>query len=330
MCGAVLLFVTAPSFAQIGKTLHGKVETKNGEAIGAAVQVTLQAQQGGPLMNSPVDSDGNFEFSGLGTDMYALTVKAESFQTYQQTVDLSDSFKTDYNIEIYLLPINQPKINPAGEPPLTDLAAPKNARKEFEEAKRDWQKKKLKDEQKHLEKAVTEYPCYARAQAALAELERAQKKLSNAEASYKQAIKCDGTFLHAFYGLADLYLAENKPAESETVLLQAQRTVPNDWKVRYELGATHLVMGEYPKAAQDFVAVESLHPDMPASFHVQLANTYLKTGEYGKALAQIDTYLRLSPKGRYSDNARKLAATLRKHGVTEATKPAAAPSTDKP
>ena len=310
--------------------LHGKVETKNGEAIGVVVLVTLQSQEAGSLTTTAVDSDGNFEFGALMVDTFTLTVKAEGYQPYKEIVHLSKFSPTDNYIQVFLSPQNVPKIPPADEPPLTDTAAPKNARRELEEAKRDWQKRKLKDERKHLERAVKDYPCYARAQVALAELDRAEKNLSSAEAAYKEAIKCDGTFLHAFYGLAGLYLLKNEPAESEGVLLRAQRLAPSDWMVRYELGATHLVMGEYPKAVQDFVVAESLHPDMPESFHVQLANAYLKTGEYGEALEQIDAYLRLSPKGRYSDNARKMAAVLRKSGVSEATQPAVRPSAGKP
>ena len=293
------------------------------------VLVTLEAQQSGASMNAPVDSEGHFEFSGLTADTYNLTVKAANFQTYHTTVNLSSMFVQSSDVAIYLSPIHKPKINSADEPPLTDLAAPKNARRELEKAKRDWQRRKPKDERIHLERAVKDYPCYARAQAVLAELEWTEKNLSSAEADYKQAIKCDASFRHAFYGLAGLYLAEHKPAESEGVLLQAQRLSPDDWMGRYELGTTHFAMGEFAKAAQDFVAAESLHPDMPASFHVQLANAYLKTGEYGEALAQVDTYLRLSPKGRYSDNAREMAARLRMSGVTEAMQPAMRPSTDK-
>ncbi len=284
-----------------------------------AVLVTVEGQQSGASMNAPVDSDGNFEFNGLPADTYTVTVKAENFQTYRATVNLSSMFVQSSNVDIYLIPIHKLKVDPAAEPPLTDLAVPRNARREFEEAKRDWQKNKLKDERKHLERAVGDYSCYARAEDVLAELDRAEKNLPGAEADYQQAIKCDATFLHAFYGLADLYMAENEPAKSEAVLLQAQRRAPDDWMLSYELGTTHFEMEEFAKAAQDFIAAESLHPDMPASFHVQLANAYLKSGEYGKALEQLDTYLRLSPNGPYSGNARKMAASLRQRGVAPQT-----------
>jgi len=313
---AALLCAALPSLAQSGKTLRGKIETPNGGRVGVAVLVTVEGQQSGASMNAPVDSDGNFEFSGLQADTYTVTVKAEHFQTYRTTVNLSSMFVPSFYVDIYLISTHKLKVDSAGEPPLSDLAAPRNARREFEEAKRDWQKNKLKDERKHLERAVGDYPCYARAQDVLAELDRAEKDLAGAEADYQQAIKCDATFRHALYGLADLYLAENKPAESEALLLHAQRLAPGDWMLSYELGASHFAMNEFAKAAQDFVVAESLHPDMPASFHVQLANAYLKTGEYGKVLEQLDTYLRLSPNGPYSGNARKMAATLRQRGVT--------------
>jgi outer membrane protein assembly factor BamD (BamD/ComL family) len=69
---------------------------------------------------------------------------------------------------------------------------------------------------------------------------------------------------------------------------------------------------------------------MPAEFHAKLANTYLKTGEYGKALAEVDTYLRLSPQGPYATSAKKISEVLRSGGVTSAEPEARASSTSKP
>jgi hypothetical protein len=69
---------------------------------------------------------------------------------------------------------------------------------------------------------------------------------------------------------------------------------------------------------------------MPAEFHARLADTYLKLGEYAKALAEIDTYLRLSPEGPYAASAKKISAVLRSKGVTDAAPRASTPSMAEP
>jgi hypothetical protein len=55
---------------------------------------------------------------------------------------------------------------------------------------------------------------------------------------------------------------------------------------------------------------------MPADFHAKLADTYLKMTEYAKALAEIDTYLLLSPQGPYAASAKRISEILRSRGVT--------------
>ena len=77
-------------------------------------------------------------------------------------------------------------------------------------------------------------------------------------------------------------------------------------------------MGKYQQASQDFLTAVSVHPDMPAEFHINLANIYMKTAEYIKALAEIDTHLRLSPDGPYAPSAKKVSEKLRSRSVTDA------------
>jgi len=335
VCGAVLFSAASASPGQQGAFLHnitlrGQVQTRDGQVIPVGVTVTLETQEGTPIMSRPVDSSGNFEFAGLLAGNYSLSVKDGDFQPYQQSLDLSDGWITFHSVRIVLLPLDKSKVNLSALPSLTDQAAPKNARKEFEKGTHAWRENKLTEARNHLEKAVEEYPCFARAQAALAELDLADHKPDRAEDRSKQAIHCDGTYLDAFYSLARLYMTENKPQDSETILREVLRLSPNAWLSHYQLGTVHFARGEYQKASQDFLTAQSLHPDMPAEFHAKLANTYLKTGEYGKALAEVDTYLRLSPQGPYATSAKKISEVLRSGGVTSAEPEVRASSTSKP
>jgi tetratricopeptide (TPR) repeat protein len=325
----------APGSPQMGGaphsiTLRGQVQTEGGQVIPIGVTVTLQTGAGMPVQSRPTDSNGSFEFTGLAAEHYTLSARAEKFQPFEQSLDFSIGWAEYRVVTVVLVPLDKSKATAAAPPPLTDEAAPRSARKEFEKGARAWREKNLTGARRHLEKAVAEYPCYARAQTALAEIDQAEKKPASAETRYKQAIHCDGTYLDPFLELARLYLAENKPQDSEAILSQGLRLSPNAWLLHYQLATAHYAMGRYQEAAQGFLTAESIHPDMPAEFHARLANTYLQTGEYGKALAEIDTYLRLSPNGRYATNARKTAEVLRSDGVTSVEPEATANSTGKP
>ncbi|MFZ0959661.1 MAG: tetratricopeptide repeat protein [Terriglobia bacterium] len=326
LCGTVLF----SSLASLGQqsnpqfippvhnmTVRGMVETKDGNATPVGVMVFLQTQQGAPIASQPVDSAGTFEFDELARGIYTLTFKAENYQTCQESVDLSRGGTTLSSVQVFLVPLDKAKINLSSLPAMTDQAAPRSARREFEKGARAWREKNLSKARDHFEKAVAAFPCYARAQCALAEVDLVAHQPASAETRYKQAIHCDSTYMDAFYQLGRLYLAQNKPQDSETIFSQGLRLSPNAWVFHYEMAAAHFALGKYHEASQDFLTAQSLHPDMPAEFHAKLADVYLKTGEYSKALAEMDTYLRLSPEGPYAASAKKVSEVLRRNGVTE-------------
>jgi hypothetical protein len=68
---------------------------------------------------------------------------------------------------------------------------------------------------------------------------------------------------------------------------------------------------------------------MPADFHAELANAYVETDRYSNALAEMETYLRMDPKGRFAPRARRVSEALRSQGITPAPN-SGAPPTSKP
>jgi tetratricopeptide (TPR) repeat protein len=304
-----------PSLADQSVTLKGQIMTKDGQVIPSGVTVSLQSSEGGIVGSRPADNFGNYEFEGLPAGRYQLTVTADKFQVFQQDVDLSFRAET-YTVNVYLTPLNKTEVKVA--PALTDDAAPKTARKEFEKGEHALEANKFPEARRHLEIAVAQYPCYARAQAALAQVELHDRKLDSAEACYKKAIQCDGSFLDSFSELAEVYIIEKKFAESENILNAGLRLSPKAWLFRYEMGLAHYGMQKYPESVQDFLQAQSLHPDMPAKFHVKLGNAYMRTEAYDKALTEFQTYLRLDPKGQYAPAAQKVVDMMVKDGVTAA------------
>jgi len=335
ICGMVVLFAALSwagqaTFQHHDIVLHGHVQTTDGRAVASAM-VRLETRNGIPLASHPTDSGGNFEFAGLDSAVYTLSVTADGFQSYQETMDFTDTGDTFRNVIVALSPNEKRPGNLAALPALTDQAAPRGARREFQKGSRAWHENKPAEARKHLEKAVETYPCYARAQAALGEIDVAEHQLESAETGYKRAVHCDGSYLDAFYQLARVYMAENKPADGEAILRQALRRSPSAWLLHYELGIAQFALQEYREAAEDFLTAQLLHPDMPAEFHAKLANAYLRLAEYSKALAEIDTYLRLSPQGSYAARAKEISVVLRSKGVvTEAGPRAGTPAKAEP
>jgi len=324
----VLLF-GSPAFGQGDVTLRGEVRTKEGEVIPFGVNVSLETSEGMPVGTRMADTAGNFVFEALQPGTYSMTITADKYQPHQQTLDLS--FRgTTYMFKIFLSPLDKTLVKTEALPARSDEAAPKLARKEFEKGDHALHDKKMSEARRHLEKALAEYSCYARAEEALAQVDLAERKLPDAEANFKKAIQCDNTFLDSFSELAQLYLVEKKLPESEGVINQGLRLSPRAWLLHYQLAAVHYGMGKYPEALQDYLAAQSFHSEMPAEFHAKIANVYLKTGNYSKALAEMDNYLRLEPNGGYARSAKMIADKMRQDGITEASTPSTSGAPAKP
>jgi tetratricopeptide (TPR) repeat protein len=318
------LFVAALAFpgtifcqrAVVIITIAGQVRTADGPPVPNGATVALETGRGERVAAQPVGADGSFEFNQVAPRNYYLTVTADNYQTFRQFVNAGVGVSARYTVNAILKPLTNRKLPPSALPALTDEAAPKGARKEYEAGAKALKEEDLEKARQHLEKAVAKYPCYARAQAALAQVDVADHKPDAAEAALKKAIHCDGNFLESFYMLAQLYMAEKKYTDSVAVLKQGLRILPSSWPLLRELGRTHKAMGRYQEAANDFEQAESFHPDMPAVFHLELANVYVQLDRYGRALAEMETYLRMDPQGRFAASARRASEALRKQGVT--------------
>ena len=332
IAGATILLSVAfalpsPSLADQSVTLRGQILTKDGQVIPSGVTVSLETNQGQLAGSRSADAFGGYVFDGLPVGSYHLTVTADKFQIYQQDVDLS--FRQEsYTLNIFLTPANKTVVKVA--PALTDEAAPKTARKEYEKGEHALNEKKIPDARRHLERAVAAYPCYARAQVELAQVDLHDRKTDSAEARFKKAIQCDGTFLDSFSELAQLCIIEKKFVEGEGILNQGLRLSPQAWLFRYQMGQVHYGMQKYPESVQDYLAAQSLHPEMPAKFHIKLATAYLRTNTYDRALAEFQTYLRLEPNGQYAPVARETSARMLKGGVTATSSPQNTPPAPKP
>jgi tetratricopeptide (TPR) repeat protein len=277
---------------------------------------TLATRQGLGVATQPVSGNGTFEFDQIRPRTYVLTVTADNFETYHQVINEGFGIPSYVNVYVTLKPLVNSKVPGSGLPALTDEAAPKSARKEYEGGAAALERGDLKKARQFLEEAVAEYPCYARAQTALAQVDLADRKPGPAEAALKKAVQCDGNFLDSFYMLANLYVTQKKYDDSESVLKQGLRVSPSSWPLLNMMGRTHYAMGKYPEAAHDFEQAESFHAEMPADFHAELANTYVQMDQYGRALAEMETYLRLDPHGRFAASARRISESMRKQGVT--------------
>ena len=311
------ILCAAQAKAQNTATLLGSVRTDQGRTIPSGVQIRLETDEGQVAATVPANSDGRFEIPGLPKTRYRLTVTAEGFQTHEEQVDLG-SAANQVIADVFLSPALETKVDVSRLGSRTDANASRQARKDYEKGAQAFSKRKLADAQAHFEKAIAEYPCYARAQADLGMTLAAQLHPDRAEAPLEKAIACDPDYLESYGILADVYNAERKFAESAQVAHEGLRRSPNAWQLHYQLAVAQFGLGQLAPAEDGFQKVLSLNPQPPAQFHVKLADLYLKKKAYNQAYAEMHAYLHAEPNGQFAVKIKRIMQEMESAGVLQA------------
>jgi len=291
--------------------IMGLVRTADNSPLPQDVRARLETAEGAFSAQQFVHADGRFRFLAVEGHSYRIVVTAAGFQTAKQ--DVGNTWDASHSPVIYLVPSGKKNAPPTEA--ATDLTAPMQARKEYEKGSRELESGNLQEARKHLEKAVAEDPCYARAQTGLGVTLGMQHQLAAAESAFHNSIKCDGGYLEAYLQLAILLKGQKKYKECETVLEQGLRRFPGEWRLHYQLGNAKDGSGDYEAAEREFLTAQTLNAELPTEFHLRLADLYRNWKKYDKARAEIETYLRLDPHGSMAELARQMMQQLEASGA---------------
>jgi tetratricopeptide (TPR) repeat protein len=310
----LMAFFVASATGQSGRDIVGQVRTTAGGPLPLDITVFLEEAEGGVVAQQFVGTDGKFEFDHLKKNSYRLVVTAKGFQMVSQEIDMN--YEASRFPAVYLSPLVKKSTSPTlPTETATDLAAPRKARKEYEKGARALQSGNLEEARHHLERAVAEDPCYARAETTLGVTLAMQHELALAESAFNKSIKCDGMFLEAYLQQAILLNAQRKFRDSEATLRQGLRRFPDDWQLHYQLGTAEDGMAEYEAAEGDYLRAQSANPAVPPEFHLRLAKVYLNLKKYDKAHAEMETYLQLDPSSRVAEQTRRVMRQMETSGV---------------
>ncbi len=306
------IFVVQPAAGQQAQmTIIGEVRTEGDRTVESSVTVFVEAFDGRRIAEQTVGGNGQFEITGLRRETYRLTVSAEGFHPIQQVLALRNVAGPVAHVRFVLSPrIGVKSPDPEAAPALSDLNAPRKARKNFERGMLALREKDLGEAQARFEMAVQEYPCYARAQTRLGILLSTTREFGRAEAMLRKAIQCDPGLPDAYVALAQLLMVENRFADSAVAIEEGVRRFPGAWQFYDQLATAHYNLEEYAKAEQEWLRARSLNPAPPPELHAKLAAVYLRQGANTKAYAEMQAYLRAEPNGRFAARAKSIMQQL--------------------
>jgi tetratricopeptide (TPR) repeat protein len=315
---ALYTFGVSPLLGQGGfVAVEGKVRTDSG-VVPSGVTIQIDNEDGGIEAQKMASASGGFIFETIHKKICTLTATAEGYETSQQSLDLTRTANTVF-VTVILIPTHNSK-RTTDLPALTDSKASKNAQKEFEKGDNALNARKLKEAEEHLEKAVADSPCYARAQTELATVRAEQQKMVEAEVAAKKARDCDPDFIEAYLQLGMIFNNEKKFTESEAALQEGIRRAPSHWLFYYQIAVAHYGQGKFAQAQQDYQRVLSLNSTPPAELHVKLADVYLKENNYDKAYDEMGGYLKEEPNGRFASKVKGIMHQMQAAGVVQKDK----------
>ena len=312
----LLIASSAPLIAQEGGgAIEGQIITLDNAPIPPDVTVRLEAAEASYLNQTYVDTNGRFRFDNLNQGLYRLLVTARGYKTVTQTVDMG--WLASRQARILLVPEVKARLSSSSSSTVTasDLSAPKTAKKEFDKGLQDLENGNFGGAQKHLEKAVAEHPCYARAHTMLGMTLSMKGQYEGSERAFNKSIECDAGFVEAYIQYAKVLTAQKKYAACVATVQKGLRRFPNEWLLHYQLGIAMDGSGDYAAAETALLKAQSINPEVPPEFHLRIADVYLNMQKYTEAHAEMASYLRAAPRGTYAEPTRKIMRQLEKSGM---------------
>jgi len=300
-----------PHPASIPLQINGQVRYAQGGRPAELVLVRLESFGGGIAGEFTTDRSGRFNFTGLASDLYIVSVRVAGFKEVQQQVDLRTQL-TDY-VQLQLISDTAVSYSSATKRTgVVDANIPSKALAEFERGRDAILQAKNPDEGIiHLENAVKIYPKYLAALLLLGTAYMDQQHWDKAETTLRQVLALEPKTTAAHFALGELYLDRKKYSESENELLAGIKLDPKSARGHLTLGRLYYEMGDIRKAGPQVGTALQLDLKL-ARGHLLAGNILLRAQQPNNALVEFEEYLRLEPNGEFSEQAREAVQRIKR------------------
>jgi TolA-binding protein len=292
--------------------ISGKVRLPDGRpAVNA--RVTLSNTDIGSSQQN-TDQDGAFAFSGMPERNYTLTVRAEGFQSENETFTIERFANPGQGSEFsfFLREPGQPKADRSvANPLLKDV--PKDAVAKYEKGLEKASKDDAKGSISDFDAAIEAYPNFAAAYYEKGAAELKTNDLDGALQSFVKAITIKPDYAEAKYGYGR--------AEFEKKNYEIAAAAFNDVLQQHkEMAEAHLYLGislfylKNVDAAENELktAVTTKGGERLALSYLYLGQIYAQKKRNQEAVQQLEKYLELLPKAPNADRIKNAIADLKK------------------
>lgn len=181
---------------------------------------------------------------------------------------------------------------------MTTLAAPKDAKKAYEKAFKETQKKKpnLERASKELEKAVEEYPEYAAAWHLLGRVRISLDQNEGAREAFEKAVEADSKYLNPYGPLVRMALQDGRWDDAAQLSNRVLQLDPYQTEFQYYHAVSSYNMGRIEAAEKSVMAVQSSKDAHRFPETMQLLGMiHARQGKFQTAADEFRSFLTAQP-----------------------------------
>jgi tetratricopeptide (TPR) repeat protein len=319
LASVLVLLVSSPFLAaQMDRRenceLSVHVRTSDERGIEAQIQVDLLSPQG-VIATAHINKGEPAQFQVANGKTYRLTVSGAGMETFTTAYFEINPLEMEHIETVHVKPENQ---KPAGDPTpgsptisVSEMHIPKKASAEMNKGLGAYSKGDMEKAASHFEKAIAEYPRYARAYDMLGVIAIKGSNPIKARELFSKSIQADDAFWPAYVDLARMDLQDQDYAGSEALLAKVIAVNPSLPDAVALLATTEFANKEYDKALADVQRTHALRN------HEQFAEVHMMAGKVLRmqnhpeaAIAQFQLFLKEKPDSPEGESVRKALASL--------------------
>jgi hypothetical protein len=293
------------------KILSGYVREEGSAHLISEARIELQNAMGSPIGFVYSGRNGTYEFDDIPGDCY-LSVQHEGYAPVREFIRPDGSGHV-YK-DIFLRPVSGESGSKSASPVSEhELSIPPKAKEFFEKGiQLVVDKSDYHGAVAQFEHAITKYPSYYEAYAAMG---LAQNKIGDAaaaETSLRKSIELSAEkYPQAMVDLATMYNAGKRFSDSEPLLRKVIALDASSWRGQFELAVALSGMKRFSDALISASAARDLKPDNP-QIYLLLYNLHIHTDDFPAALRDTESFLKLTPGGADADRVRKMQEQVQK------------------
>ena len=298
-------------------TVQGTIVFPSGQRVDRPLKVRLSTATRGEI-SAMTDTNGRFVFPRLSPGNYTITIDGDNnYEVVNEPVSIVQAGRSVGTTEEVIPVLIRLKAKTGGDAKAAvvnaDLAnVPKPALDLYYSALKVAQEGKNKAAIDKLNQAIAAHPNFMLAFNELGVQYQKLGDLDKANEALEAALKIspDGFTPLLNHGIVLVRL--KRFAEAEADLRAALKQNEQSAIARFYLGRALAYLGHFDEAEQELNAAITLGGDQMKEAHRYLGAIYHARGDDTRAIAQLETYLRIAPNAEDADSVRQLIKQLKK------------------